>query len=83
MDFFQNESETCTLQEFHVENRLDRVSWYGSLDITHDASGLELALKLKALLDGVVEMLQKEQSRGQLPATVTLQSGEQVDNPFQ
>lgn len=82
MDFFRNEAETHLLHELNIENRLDRVSLHGSLDLTHDAAGLALALKLKAIIDGVVGVLQAEQASGALPASITLQGGEQVDNPF-
>ncbi|QLQ31985.1 MAG: hypothetical protein HZT40_10735 [Candidatus Thiothrix singaporensis] len=82
MDFFNNEAETHILHGLNIENRLDRVSLHGSLDITHDASGLELALKLKAMVDGMVAVLQAEQASGALPASITLKPAGQVDNPF-
>ncbi|MGB3918931.1 MAG: hypothetical protein WBL07_15970 [Thiothrix litoralis] len=86
MDFFKNESETRILNELNIENRLDRVSLHGSLDITHDAAGLELALKLQAMLDGMVAVLQAEQASGTLPDHITLAAGDAagdvVDNPF-
>ncbi|EIJ34402.1 hypothetical protein [Thiothrix nivea] len=82
MDFFRNEAETRLLHELNIENRLDRVSLHGSLDITHDASGLELALKLKEMVDGMVAVLQAEQANGALPASITIKPTGQVDNPF-
>lgn len=82
MDFFRNESETRILHGLNIENRLDRVSLYGSLDITHDAPGLELALKLKEMVDGMVAVLQEEQANNALPASITLKPTGQVDNPF-
>lgn len=82
MDFFKNEAETQTLQELTVENRLDRVSLYGSLDITRDAAGLARALQLKALLDGVVATLSAEQASGTLPEQISLKASETVANPF-
>lgn len=82
MDFFKNEAETQTLHGLTLENRLDRVSLYGSLDITHDAAGLGLALQLKALLDGVVAVLSTEQASGALPEKISLKASETVANPF-
>lgn len=82
MDFFKNEAETHLLQGLNIENRLDRVSLYGSLDLTHDAAGLALALKLKALLDGVVEVLSREQASGVLLEKISLQASDEVANPF-
>ena len=44
MDYFQNESEVMIIKgenhDLNIENRLDRVSLYGSVDITHDQAGL-------------------------------------------
>ena len=40
MDYFKNESEVMILKgenhDLNIENRLDWVSLYGSVDITHD-----------------------------------------------
>lgn len=82
MDFFRNEAETRILNGLNIENRLDRVSLHGSLDLTHDVAGLELALKLKEMLDGIVAVLQVEQASGTLPAVITVDSPAQVANPF-
>ena len=82
MDFFKNEAETQIIHDLNVENRLDRVSLFGSIDITHDAAGLALAQELKALLDGVVAALQAEQTDGALPDKITVAAAEEVDNPF-
>ena len=48
MEPFKNETESITLGQLTIENRLDQVEMYGSLSITRDQSGLALALKLKA-----------------------------------
>lgn len=83
MDFFKNESETQIIHDLNIENRLDRVSLFGSLDITHDEAGLALALQLKTLLDGAIAVLTEEQTRGELPAQITLAATDAVDNPFE
>jgi len=82
MDFFNNEAEVYQLQALHIENRLDRVSLHGSLDITHDAQGLALAHELKQLLDGMVAALSAAQANGNLPKKITINNGDQVENPF-
>ncbi len=82
MDFFKNEAETQILRDLNIENRLDRVSIFGSLDITHDAQGLALALELKAIVDGAIAVLQAEQADGKLPEQITVAAAEEVDNPF-
>ncbi len=56
---FENESQVIAMGSFQIENRLDRVSLTGDLDITKDKAGLEKAIALKALLDSVVQTLQK------------------------
>ena len=75
MDFFKNESEVMILKgqnhDLNIENRLDRVSLYGSVDITHDQAGLADALRLKGVVDGMVSALNTEQLNGVLPIKVT------------
>ena len=75
MDYFQNESEVMIIKgenhDLNIENRLDRVSLYGSVDITHDQEGLEQALRLKGVVDGMVSALNAEQLNGALPVKVT------------
>lgn len=57
---FANESDALSMGELNIENRLDRVSVFGSLDITRDKEGLRVAKELKSLLERVVESLQSE-----------------------
>ena len=82
MDYFKNESETHIPHELNIENRLDRVSLHGSVDITHDATGLALACQLQAMLAGMIAVLQTEQANGALPEQISLASAAEVDNPF-
>lgn len=71
MDYFQNESEVMILKgenhDLNIENRLDRVSLYGNVDITHDRAGLAQALRLKGVVDGMVAVLEGEERQGVLP----------------
>lgn len=41
---FENETDTLSVGGMSIENRLDKISIYGSLDITKDKSGLTNAL---------------------------------------
>ena len=63
-----------------MENRTDRVTLYGSLDLTRDKQGLAHARKLKALLDEVVQALEAAE---ELPDRVAApEAPETVKNPF-
>jgi len=76
---FQNEEDTISIGELTIENRLDRLSLFGSLQITKDKEGLALAESLKSLLDATVSTLKAET----LPDQITVQATDSVDNPFQ
>jgi hypothetical protein len=78
-DPFGNESEALDIGGLTVENRVDRVSIFGSTDITRDQVGLARALTFKAVLDGIIAKLKAEE----LPATVAASGNvDEVDNPF-
>ena len=79
MEPFKNETESITLGQLTIENRLDQVEMYGSLSITRDQACLALALKLKSVLDAAIDHLQHA---GDLPAHITFRSTDNVDNPF-
>ena len=76
---FENEAETMQIGEMTIENRTDQLEIYGSLAITRDKVGLELALRLKALLDATVAELQKQND---LPEQVVYNGVDSVENPF-
>jgi hypothetical protein len=75
---FANESESLQLGELTIENRTDRVSIYGSIDLTLDKKGLDNARRLKAILDQTVAEMEKTD----LPERITLIEPETVKNPF-
>jgi hypothetical protein len=75
---FQNEADSVVIGELTIENRLDRIELYGSLQITKDKEGLKLAQELKELIDAAVKALQAED----LPDHVPIAPTENVDNPF-
>ena len=76
---FQNETESITIGNLTIENRLDQVEMYGSLSITRDQSGLALALKLKSILDAAITHMQQADD---LPAQIVFLPTDEIDNPF-
>jgi hypothetical protein len=75
---FRNESKSLQIGGLTVENRIDRISIYGSIDVTRDKEGLALARQLKEVLDLTMAELEKEE----LPERIALAPLETVDNPF-
>jgi len=75
---FQNEADSIQIGDLTIENRLDRVSLYGSLDITLDKEGLKTAIELKELLDKVLS----EMGKRELPGQIEIVAPETVKNPF-
>jgi hypothetical protein len=55
---YQNEADAVEIGDLKVENRLDRITVYGRVDLTRDKAGLENARALKQLLDDVVLTLE-------------------------
>jgi hypothetical protein len=78
---FADEAAALEFGGLKAENRLDRVSLYGSLDLTKDRAGLRLARELRALLADVVAALERE--GGALPDAVKpADEADTVENPF-
>ncbi len=78
---FADEAATTRIGGMTAENRLDRVSLFGSLDLTRDRAGLDRARRLKALLDATLATLESE-GEG-LPERVETGKGtDTVRNPF-
>jgi len=75
---FANESESLNFGGLTIENREDRISIYGSIDITRDREGLEHARILKALFDDILAAL----NSGPLPDKISSSPADNVDNPF-
>lgn len=77
---FKNEEESIAIGELTVENRLDRIELYGSLQITKDRAGLQMAEDLKRLIDETVVALKAEKN---LPERIPpAPPRDRVDNPF-
>jgi hypothetical protein len=80
IDPFANESESYHIENLNVENRTDRVTIYGDIDITRDKKGLEAARKMADLMKSIVEKLESED----LPETIPPpQNVDTVENPFE
>jgi len=65
---YQNESDCVQIGEMTIENRVDRVSLYGSIDLTRDKAGLAAMRELKKIIDATLAELEKSD----LPDKITL-----------
>jgi hypothetical protein len=75
---FKNESDCLLLGDLTIENRIDRVSLYGSIDITLDKEGLVVAKLLKEIVDSTLLSMEA----ADLPDRIAIKPTETVDNPF-
>ncbi len=75
---FANESDSLGIGGLTIENRIDRMSVYGSIDITRDREGLAYAEKLKMLFDDIVVVMKAED----LPDKISIKPVEEIANPF-
>lgn len=76
---YENETDSFQIDNLSIENRLDRISIYGSLDLTKDRHGLESALKLKRIIDASIDALKRDKH---LPDKIATLPEESVTNPF-
>ncbi len=77
---FENNDQSLSLSDLTVENGTDKVSIYGSLDVTRDKDGLRKARELKAVVDALVRALSQDEALpDQIAAPEKLQP---VKNPF-
>jgi len=80
IDPFSNEEDVIHIGDLDIENRLDRISLHGSVDITKDQQGLEYAFALKRQIDTIVEHLKKQA----LPEKISVENeAKEVKNPFE
>lgn len=75
---FANEADVLQVGRLMLENRLDRITLSGDLDITADKRGLEAARLLSGLLGEIVRKLEARALPDQLPPPDV----KSVDNPF-
>ena len=77
---FTDDAASVSIARLTIENSIDRITLYGSLDLTRDRQGLEHARALKAILDQAVHVLETQQDLPEaLPAATAPRS---VANPF-
>ena len=75
---FANEADVLHVGDLMVENRLDRVTISGELDLTADQAGLDATRRLHAQLGLVLAALEARELPGRLPPPDV----QTVDNPF-
>lgn len=75
---YANESQSLTIGGLTIENHVDRIQLYGSVDLSLDKAGLNDALLIKAVLDQAVSFMQGRA----LPDHIAPESHRTVMNPF-
>lgn len=78
-DPYANEADVLQIGSLTIENRLDRITIDGDIDLTLDQKGLANARALHALLGAVVGKLE---SQPDLPAKLPAPAVKKVANPF-
>ena len=68
---FNNEAQVILIHDLTIENRLDRVALFGSVDMTFDQQGLAAARSIKAVLDVIAAKLELANAAGSLPDAVS------------
>ncbi|RZT10411.1 hypothetical protein SAMN05216319_1131 [Duganella sp. CF402] len=76
---YKNESDVLQIGGLSIENRLDRVTICGDIDLTADKAGLRDARALHQLLADVVARLEAQTLPDQLPPPAVAT----VANPFE
>jgi len=75
---FANEADVIGIGNLMLENRVDRITISGDVDLTADKPGLEQARRLQALLAAIVTALEARELPDQLPAPEV----KTIANPF-
>ena len=81
MHYFKNESEVEDFDGLMFENRVDRISLSGGLDITKDKPGLKRVNHLIEKLQAIASVLKDEGDA--LPDEIQIVAPTVVSNPFQ
>lgn len=75
---YLNETDEQEIGNLKFENRIDRISIHGDLDLTYDQAGLANARTLKTLIDAIMSSLESKD----LPTIVPPPTVKTVKNPF-
>ena len=75
---FSNERDELEIGRLVIENRIDRVSLHGDIDLTMDREGLAHARLLQKILSDVIAQLESKDLPEHLPAPAKVT----VRNPF-
>lgn len=75
---YANEADVVHIGNLMFENRLDRITISGDVDLTLDAAGLAHARRLHEMVRAVVERLEAQALPDRLPPPDV----KTVDNPF-
>ena len=82
MKYFENESETQSVGDLTLENRIDRITLHGNVDLTLDKQGLAKAKDLQKALKQILAVMQEKEKQGDLPDAITIVEAKTVPNPF-
>ena len=77
---FADDAASISIDRLTIENGIDRIALYGSLDISRDKQGLAHARALQALLNQAVQYL--EAAKNLPDALPPPPPPKQVANPF-
>ena len=75
---YANEADVVEIGNLMLENRVDRVTLSGDVDLTADKQGLQDARRLHEIVGAVVAALEARELPDRLPPPAV----ETVDNPF-
>jgi len=75
---YANEADVLQVDNLMIENRLDRITISGDVDLTVDKAGLAHARRLKEVLDAVLAKLESQDLPDHLPPPDV----QNVANPF-
>jgi hypothetical protein len=76
---YANEADVLTVGNLAVENRVDRVTLQGGVELTKDRRGLALAKQLQAVVNATVKALEADKA---LPEAVQVEAPVKVKNPL-
>jgi hypothetical protein len=75
---YANEGDVAGIGDLMLENRVDRITISGDVDLTADVPGLDKARRLHALLGEIVAVLEARE----LPDALPPPEIKTIDNPF-